>query len=235
MKDLDLQSEKIGSRLKAIRNSLKLTVEEFYGPVMKSFNNGSSIENNKRRLGKRLAKDIIEYHRINPVFLSQGTGRMLLNTGSDRKETSLPQTRVSESMASVPYYDIGLAGFEQASPDVFSDSAPEYYVDYRPLNDCSAYLPVYGDSMHPRFSAGEIIAVKEITNPDVILWGEAYLLFTDKQANNLIAIRLLHQHDHPDKIILRAANPDYGGDTVISKSSIKRLYLVKGKITQYQL
>lgn len=234
MKNLDLQSEKIGPRLKTIRNSLKLTVEEFYRPVMKSFNNGSSIENNKRRLGKRLAKDIIEHHGINPVFLSQGKGQMLLDTKPYKKETPALLTSLAENTASVPYYDISLAKFEQASSDIFSDSDPEYYVDYRPLNDCTAYLPVYGDSMHPRFSGGEIIAVKEVTNPDIILWGEAYLVCTDKQANHLIAIRLLHQHDHPDKIILRAANPDYRGDTVISKSSIKKLYLVKGKITRYQ-
>src|SRR3546814_3947882 len=64
-----------------------------------------------------------------------------------------------------------------------------------------AYLPIYGDSMYPRFVNGEIIAVKEIANRDVILWGEAYLVVTDERANGMITVKLLHQHEDADKII----------------------------------
>lgn len=235
MGNIDLQSEHIGPRLKSIRNALKMTVEEFYSPFMKSFNNGSSIENNKRRLGRRLAKDIISHHGINPAFLSNGTGTMFSETSARSGSPLMRPAPAAANNSSVPYYEVSLATLEPSVYDVFREHAPEYYVDYRPLNDCTAYLPVYGDSMHPRFSGGEIVAVKEVTNPAIILWGEAYLVVTDERANNLITIRLVYQHKHPDKIILRAANPDYQGDTVVEKSTIRKLYLVKGKITRYQL
>lgn len=236
LEGLDLQSEKIGQRLKDIRNFLELTVEEFYSPVMKSFNNGSSIENNKRKLGKRLAKDIIEYHGINPAFLSMGEGEMLLRIKPSNKEKFDLLAHLADNPERVPYYDINLAEIQwQPAADIFHDSAPEYYVDYRPFNDCTAYLPVHGDSMYPRFNSGEIVAVKAMTNPDIILWGEAYLVVTDEHTNNLVAIRTLHQHANTQKIILRASNPDYRGDTVISRASIKKLYLIKGKVTRYQL
>lgn len=235
MKGLDLQSEKIGQHLKNIRNFLGLTVEEFYSPVMKSFNNGSSIENSKRKLGKRLAKDIIEYHSIHPTYLSTGEGEMLLGERSRPKATDDPLGSSTGRSEQVPYYDISLSEIQQATADIFRDSVPEYYVDYRPFNDCTAYLPVRGDSMAPRFNSGEIIAVKEMVNPDVILWGEAHLVVTDEHTNNLIAIRTLHQHPDAKKITLRASNPDYAGDIVISRSSIKKLYLIKGKVTRYQL
>ena len=236
MKNLDLQSEKVGERLKSIRNSLGLTVEEFYRPVMKSFNNGSSIENNKRRLGKRLAKDIIDYYRINPKFLATGEGEML-QKGRRRPVDSGPQTQSSEAVeVPVPYYNLRPGELQQRPPaDIFADSTPEYYVNYRPLNDCTAYLPVYGNSMFPLFNSGEVIAVKEVVNPDIILWGEAYLVVTHEQANNMIAIRLLHEHHDPEKIILRASNPEYKGDIVIRRTAIKTLYLIKGKVTRYQL
>src|SRR5690606_19487019 len=112
----------------------------------------------------------------------------------------------------VPFFDVKLSQLDLQSANIFQDSTPEYYVDYRPFNDCTAYLPIYGDSMSPQFANGEIIAVKEISNHDVILWGEAYLIITDAQANNMITVKQLHQHADYQKIILRASNPAYQGD-----------------------
>ena len=229
---INLQSERIGPRLKEIRNSLELTVEEFYSPLMKAFNNGSSIENNKRNLGKRLAKDIIEYYNINPAYLHTGKGEKVLKIRPYHKQTFQHPQATGEQ---VPFFDVKLTQLKGGSPDVFGDAMPEYYVDYRPFNDCTAYLPVYGDSMYPQFANGEIIAVKEVSNPDIILWGEAYLIVTDKSANNMVTVKQLHQHTDPHRIILRASNPAYNGDTVIDKSSIIKLYMIKGKITRNQL
>ncbi|WP_257666662.1 S24 family peptidase [Parapedobacter tibetensis] len=235
LENIDLQSEKIGPRLKGIRNSLEMTVEEFYSPLMKSFNNGSSIENNKRKLGKRLAKDIIEYYNINPGYLSTGEGEKLLKIRPYHKESFKPRVSSVGAEESVPYYDINLAELQQQLPDIFYDSTPEYYVNYRPFNDCTAYLPIYGDSMYPRFVNGEIIAIKEITNPNIILWGEAYLVITDEHANSMVTVKLLYEHADTTKIILRSSNSDYKGDTIIDKASIVKLYIIKGKITRSQI
>jgi len=232
LESIDLQSEKIGAHLKQIRNSIGMTVEEFYSPLMKAFNNGSSIENNKRKLGKRIAKDIIEYYNINPTYLSTGEGEKLLKVRPYHKQTFHPTPQSGVVGESVPFYDVKLTELQYALPDIFSDSTPEYYVNYRPFNDCTAYLPMYGDSMYPRFANGEIIAVKEIANPDIILWGEAYLIVTDERANGMATVKLLYQHEDTTKIVLRASNPDYKGDTILDKSSIVKLYIIKGKITR---
>ncbi len=233
LENLDLQPEKIGPRLKEIRHSLGMTVEQFYRPLMKAFNNGSAIENNKRKLGKRLSKDIIEYYDINPRFLSTGEGEKVLKIRPYRQESKSALRQ--DNNESVPYYDVNLTEVSQGSTDIFNESPPEYYVNFLPFNDCTAYLPVYGDSMYPRFVNGEIIAVKEISNPDIILWGEAYLIVTDERTNCMVTVKLLHQHKDDRKIILRGCNPEYKGDTVIDKTSIVKLYIVKGKITRNQL
>lgn len=235
LENIDLQSEKIGSRLKSIRKSLGMTVEEFYSPLMKAFNNGSSIENNKRKLGRRLAKDIIEYHGINPAYLSTGEGEKLLKAADNRKISLKISPVDGHDAESVPYYDVNVSELQRSLPDIFAENTPEYYVNYRPFNDCTAYLPVYGDSMYPRFVSGEIIAVKEIVNPAVILWGEAYLVATDERANSMITVKLLYPHEDASKIILRSCNPNYQGDTIIDKTSIAKLYIIKGKITRNQL
>lgn len=108
-------------------------------------------------------------------------------------------------------------------------------MNFRPFNDCDAYLPVYGDSMFPKYSSGEIIAIREVVNKDIIQWGEAYLIMADESANSITTVKLLFEHDTPGKIILRAANSDYKGDTILDKQAINRLFIVKGKITRNQL
>ena len=66
----------------------------------------------------------------------------------------------------------------------------------------------------------------------MILWGETYLVITNEEGNNLRTIKMVFQHKNNDKLILRSANPEYSGDTVIKKSSVLGMYLVKGKITR---
>jgi hypothetical protein len=134
----------------------------------------------------------------------------------------------------VPYYDIDItATITESFNDVRED--PEFYVDFKPFNDCSAYLPIWGDSMFPTFTAGDIVAIKRLNNPHVILWGEPHLVITGENANNMKTVKLLFPHPDDSKIILRASNPNFAGDTVINKEDICSIYIVKGKITRKQL
>lgn len=134
----------------------------------------------------------------------------------------------------VPYYDVE-ASAHIAEVLEGGDRQPEFYIDFQPFNDCTAYLTVYGDSMYPAIQSGEVIAVKEIRSLDVLLWGEKYLVITNEEANNLRTVKLVHQHEDDSKIILRASNPNFKGDTVIRKESIVKMFLVKGKISRGHL
>ncbi|RZK62649.1 MAG: helix-turn-helix transcriptional regulator [Pedobacter sp.] len=157
---------------------------------------------------------------VNIDWLENGLGEPFLTTGP----------LVSEGVG-VPYYNINLSETSGESLKVMEEK-PDYFVNYRPFNDCAAYLPVYGDSMYPKYASGEIIAVKEIINLDVIQWGEAYVVMTGDDSNNLRTIKILHEHIDANKIILRSSNPNFKGDTVIKKKDIVALYIIKGKITR---
>ncbi len=136
---------------------------------------------------------------------------------------------VGESKEGVPYFDMSLS---DAKEHIVEEQRAEYLVNYLPFNDCTAYLPVYGDSMAPQYAAGEIIAIKEITNYEILQWGEAYVVMTDEDSNSLRTIKLIYQHADDTKLILRSSNPNFNGDTVISKKNILSLYIIKGKITR---
>lgn len=134
----------------------------------------------------------------------------------------------------VPYYDIDVTAGVMES---FSDAKeiPAYYMDMPQFSDCTAAFPVYGESMEPKFNGGEIVIVKEVTNPKTLLWGESYLIITNADSDNLRTIKCIFQSPYEDEIILRAINPKYEGDTRLDKSSIIKMYLIKGKIQRIHL
>jgi len=143
----------------------------------------------------------------------------------DEKET------YEKNKKNVPYYDLDVTSHITTS---FSDvpEKPTFYVDYQPFNDCSAYVNNYGDSMYPKYKNGEKLAVKQILNLDVLMYGETYLIITNANANDLKTVKEVHFHKDQSKLILRAANPDYQGDTIIDKADILSMFAVKGKISQ---
>lgn len=227
MESSDLQSNKISSRIKEVRVSKGMGKDEFYRPITPHISNCIAIENGTRKIGKRLSADIADYYHINPNWLQTGEGEMF-------DENLANEGLLAMAGSGVPFYNVNLS---DTSFEGFSmlKEAPEYYVNYRPFNDCDAYLPIYGDSMYPKYASGEIIAVREIVNFDIIQWGEAYLLIADERANNITTVKLLFEHANAKKIILRSSNPNFRGDTVLDKEMIKRLFIIKGKVTRHQL
>lgn len=228
MKRADIQEDNFSSRLREARVAKNMTLEQFYGPVTEHVSNCSAIENGKRKIGKRLSKDIIDYHHINESWLVTGEGEMF--------SKAVPSSAaISEyDYPTVPFFNVNLSEMHFDEQGLFMEP-PEYYVNFRPFNDCDAYLPIYGDSMYPKYASGEIIAIREILNFDVIQWGEAYLVVADERANNIAAVKLLFEHPDEKKLILRSSNPNFKGDTVISKGSIKKIFIVKGKVTRHHL
>ena len=225
----DNQRKKIGPRLKEVRLTKKMTLKQFYSPVSEHVNNFSPIENGKRSIGKRVLEQVLQVHNINREWVETGIGEMF-NEAALYEETSY----IQEPGEGVPFININPAQISSGQFNILREK-PEYYVNFRPFNDCDAYLPVYGDSMYPKYASGEIIAVREVNNKDIIQWGEAYLIIGDEFANNITTVKLLFEHHSDSKIVLRGSNPNFKGDTVLDRQAIKRLFIVKGKITRNQL
>jgi len=226
---IDNQRENFGPRLKEIRLAKKMTLQEFYSPIAKHVNNFSPIENGARKIGKRLSEDVVKYYHINEDWLATGIGDIY----NDVEGQAGKKNKVDASEG-VPFININLSDLATGEFNLAEEKA-EYYVNFKPFNDCDFYLPVYGESMFPKYASGEIIAIKEVVNKEVIQWGEAYLVIADERANNITTVKLLFEHETESKIVLRAANPDYKGDTILERNAIKRLFIIKGKIARNQL
>ncbi|GAA4196428.1 hypothetical protein GCM10022289_02160 [Pedobacter jeongneungensis] len=209
-------------RLKILMDLLKFRTQKDFAIAL-NIKQGSLSDVLRERGGLKVSnaiKDKLELKfDVNLTWFETGTGEPFFKK----------KPGVSESKEGVPYFDMSLS---DAKDLIVQEERAEYLVNYLPFNDCTAYLPVYGDSMYPKYAAGEIIAVKEIINLEILQWGEAYVVMTDEESNSLRTIKLIFQHPDNAKLILRSSNPDFTGDTVIDKKNIQSLYIIKGKITR---
>ncbi|WP_426327819.1 LexA family transcriptional regulator [Pedobacter sp. R-06] len=207
-------------RLKSLMDLLYFKTQKDFATAL-NIKQGSLSDILRERVNVSNAiKDKLELKfDVNLTWLENGTGEPFFKK----------KPGVNESKEGVPYFDMSLS---DAKDFLVEEQRAEYLVNYLPFNDCTAYLPVYGDSMYPKYAAGEIIAIKEITNYEILQWGEAYVVMTDEDSNSLRTIKLIFQHTDNTKLILRSSNPNFKGDTVIRKKNIQALYIIKGKITR---
>lgn len=166
----------------------------------------------------------LKYPDLNTEWLLTGEGKMLKSESSPKPHSG----------ANIPFYDIDVTA---SITEAFCDTPeiPQYYINFPPLNDCTAAFPVYGESMEPDFYAGEVVLVKEVTNVDSMLWGEPYLVITNANCDNLRTIKNVYLSDDRQKFILRATNPRYAGDTIVPRNDVLKIFLVKGKVNRRQL
>lgn len=163
---------------------------------------------------------------ISRDWLLNGTGFMLKEqNGRDLPTNDLMNEKPSKL---IPFFSSDItASIVHSFDDILM--SPAYYIRCSFLNDCDACFPVYGDSMYPKYCSGDVVGVRN-HNRDFILWGESYLVITNSEGGNLRTIKMIFKHEDPSKVILRASNPNFAGDTVIPIESIISLHLVKGKI-----
>ncbi|MEE1884170.1 LexA family transcriptional regulator [Pedobacter flavus] len=204
-----------------IKNSPYKTQKEFSEKIGMQSGSISDVLRAKNGLGvsKMLKQKLERILNVNIKWLETGEGTPY--------NTSLISNNFE---GGVPMYTINI---QEANPDLsMNEVHPEYFINFKPFNDCTAYLPVFGNTMSPKYIAGDIIAVKEINNFNVLQWGEAYVIFTDHRTNNLKLLKLIHEHPDSSKIILKSSNPNYKGEMIINKENITSLYIVKGKISR---
>ena len=221
----------INSRIKKLR---EYYCEDSNATFANRLGVSKQAASNYIRDGYNIGKSVIE--QILNTFPEAGHAWLLTGEGEMLKKTEVKLITSETLNGGVPYYEnIDVSG---GIIPMFNDTkeTPTFFINYPHFNDCTAYLPVVGDSMYPKYASGEIIAVKQIFNLDMIQWGEAYLIVGNENTDGLRTIKLIHPNLEDDsRIILRASNPNFKGDTPIYKKDIISIFIVKGKITRNQM
>lgn len=127
----------------------------------------------------------------------------------------------------VPVYDVDATA---GNVTIFNEDRTEYiksYVSVPAFADCDMFITISGNSMYPKFCAGEMVALKKIEDLDVIAMGEAYIVVTKEQR----MLKYIRKAPDKAKLLLVSEHPDYD-PFEIDRRKILHLFIVKGKITK---
>lgn len=216
----------ISEQLKLIRKNKGLTQQEFANQLEVSTATIASVENGSRDIPKALMKSLVKKFGINANWLLTGEGEMFQNEAPSAQR--IPAELVSGGgEEGIPFYDIDVMAHIAESLDL-KDEKPAGILSIPGFEDCVACFPVYGSSMEPKISSGDVIAVSKAVDCERILWGEIYLVITDAWR----VVKTVHPGKTEEYIILRSINPDYAGDTNVDKKDLRALYLVRGVVSR---
>ena len=212
----------ISEQLKNIRKKNGMTQAEFAEKLEVSTATVASVENGSREAPKGLMKSLVTKFNVDARWLLTGEGN------PDTEPASLQSIPAEgEETACIPFYDIDVMAHIAESLDL-KEETPAGVLSIPGFKDCIACFPVYGSSMEPKISNGDVIAVSQAVTCDQILWGEIYLVITDAWR----VVKTVHPGKTEEYIILRSINPAYAGDTNLKKKDLRALYLVRGVVSR---
>lgn len=169
---------------------------------------------------------LIEAFNLNSNWLLTGEGEMFITDVAAASPLQIIPAE-GEETACIPFYDIDVMAHIAESLDL-KEETPAGVLSIPGFKDCIACFPVYGSSMEPKISNGDVIAVSQAVTCDQILWGEIYLVITDAWR----VVKTVHPGKTEEYIILRSINPAYAGDTNVKKEDLRALYLVRGVVSR---
>lgn len=143
------------------------------------------------------------------------------------RQNSEPKPQISYSSGR-PYYNVDfLGGWDELIND--QTTTPEYYIDFAPYNRPDVvWCNITGDSMEPRISSGDIIALRPIVDWHLFLeYGKTYAIVT---TNDIRTVKKVRKGSDKDHLLLVPENLDKYDEQEIQKSMIRSVFEVLGSM-----
>lgn len=105
----------------------------------------------------------------------------------------------------IPLYDGLVAAGTALQADLSPQMEPVEYVDAGDwFRDATAAMRVHGDSMHPEYHSGSIIAMKRVNNKRLIVFGQDYVIETSEYR----VLKRLQRSDEKEYWTLASVNTE---------------------------
>ena len=122
-----------------------------------------------------------------------------------------------------PVYDVDVtAGVASGRNELFANENIVGWVNLPNMSPDCRIVRVSGDSMAPVIMDGDFVAVREVSNPNQIYWGQIYVV----QLDDIRLVKYLRRHTDPNMVVLRSENPNYD-DMDVRRSDIHEMLLVQ--------
>lgn len=162
---------------------------------------------------------INKFMGINSEWLLTGKGEM------EKKSTSAVKSNNSNGIPMLPFEAFAGIGYdvEGVNFDVIKE---RYEIPLFNGIKIDFMLPVRGSSMYPKYSSGDVVACRLITDKLFYQWNKVYVLDTISQG---VIMKRLKKSDNTDMIICKSDNEKYEPFEV-PVSDIRNIALVVGVV-----
>lgn len=204
----------VKSRLIRYIKSKKMTQKEFISSIQLS--NGYINSIRKSISPEVLSRIQSKYPDLNRDWLLYGEGEMTVG------DEAAPATPVG-----VPYYDADFeCGFTEFAP---LEIQPDAYINLPGYEKTTFWCNAIGQSMQPIIDGGDYIALQEIHDPTLILYGEIYAIVTYE---GLRTVKRIRRSPNPKCFRLIPENPNYDSQD-IEKRQIRAIFRVLGVVKRF--
>ena len=165
---------------------------------------------------------------LNRLVVNLGVSKEWLLDGTDLPFGKTPVRVDGEVVASAngggtPVYDVDVtAGVASGRNELFASENIVGWVNLPNMSPNCRIVRVSGDSMAPVINDGDFVAVREVSNPNQIYWGQIYVV----QLDDFRLVKYLRRHSDPNMVVLRSENPNYD-DMDVRRSDIHEMLLVQ--------
>ena len=169
---------------------------------------------------------------LNRIVVNLGVSKEWLLDGTDlpfgktlvRLDTGdALQGLAGERGSGTPVYDVdATAGVSSGRSELFSNENIVGWVNLPNMSPHCRIVRVSGDSMAPVIKDGDFIAVRELSNPSQIFWGQIYVV----QLDDFRMVKYVRRHTDPNMVVLRSENPNYD-DMDVRRNDIHEMLLVQ--------
>ncbi len=219
-----MSNEELIGRIRELIRILQVTQNEFADRIKTDRSNFSKHVNGKLPINESLINKIVVGLGVSKEWLENGRGNIFYMTPMSHNATvSLPISAIRNDVPSgARVYDVDVTAGSMGRSMMFSDDRLIGTINMPFISpDCSV-VRVSGDSMQPVICNGDMVAVREVHNLDLIFWGQIYVVLLEDYR----MVKYIRKHSDPAMVILRSANSEYD-DIEIRKSEIRDLYIVE--------
>ncbi len=217
-------------RIKELMKSMGLKQIAFAERIGMDASNFSKHMKGKLPLGDTLLNKVVVELGVSKEWLLTGEGDMWQRNA---RNNQLPTVTVpvgdldmtGSTIGGARVYDLDVTAGGMARERMFADEQVIGTINMPAIHPDCCIVRVSGDSMAPVIGNGDLIAIREVRNPNLIFWGQIYVVLLDDYR----MVKYIRRHPDPSQVILRSENSNYD-DIEVAKSDIRDLFLVENII-----
>lgn len=179
-----MENEAKIERIKTLMENFGVTQSEFAKRISIDASNFSKHLTGKLPVSDSLINRIVADLGVSKEWLCTGKGYMV---SSLRQRCTLSYTTLTlPSEAIIPearngakVYGLDVTAGNLARDRMFTEDLVIGSIDVPFINPDCSIVKVSGDSMKPVINNGDMIAIREIKNPQLIFWGQIYVILLE--------------------------------------------------------